>query len=326
MSKNVIVTGGCGFVGHHLVEHLLKNTDWKITIFDKLTYASSGLSRVKDINVFDDNRVFFYAVDFSDNISDGIQKELQDTEYIFHLGAESHVDNSIIDPVPFIKSNVLGTHYMLWFAKSLPKLKAFNMFSTDETFGPAPMVVFYKEWDRSKPGNPYAATKSASEDLSISYQNTYKIPVFITKCMNVFGERQHQEKFIPLCIKKILNNEEITIHSDESKKISGTRHWIHARNVADALLFLMDKFESGEKYNIVGEEISNLDIAKKISIIMGKPLRYKMVDFHSSRPGHDLRYSLDGSKMRQMGWSLPKDLDYSLEKTVKWTLKNKQWL
>lgn len=119
--------------------------------------------------------------------------------------------------------------------------------------------------------------------------------------MNIFGERQHPEKFIPLCIRKVINEETLTIHADSTKTVSGTRHWIHARNVADAALFLLDKFEPGEKYNIVGEEISNLELAQMIASIIGKELKYQMTDFHSSRPGHDLRYAMDGSKMKEMG-------------------------
>jgi len=327
MSKKIVVTGGCGFVGHHFVEHILKNTDYDVIIFDKLTYASSGLDRIKDINVFDSNRVFFYSVDIKEPISEGIIKELyNDTEYILHIAAESHVDRSIEDPVPFIMSNVLGTHNMLWFARKLNNLKGFNYFSTDEVFGPAPTGVYYKEWDRYNSGNPYAATKASGEELCLAYENTYKLPVFITRSMNIFGERQHPEKFIPLCINKINNSETITIHSDKTKMISGTRHWIHSRNVADGVLFLLDKFESGEKYNIVGEEISNLELALMIADIIGKELKYEMVDFHSSRPGHDLRYSMDGGKMKQMGWEPPKDIYESLKKTIEWTIENKKWL
>ena len=327
MSKRVIITGGAGFVGHHFVEHFLKNTDYDIVIFDKLTYASSGLDRVRDINVFDDKRVSFYSVDFKEPISAGITKELKNNvEYILHLGAESHVDRSIDAPYPFIMSNLLGTHNMLWFARDLDNLKGFLYFSTDEVFGPAPIGTYYKEWDRYNSGNPYAATKAGAEELCLAYQNTYKLPIFITRSMNIFGERQHPEKFIPLCIRKIINEENLTIHADSTKTVSGTRHWIHARNVADAALFLLDKFTPGEKYNIVGEEISNLLLAQMIAKIIGKELIFEMTDFHSSRPGHDLRYAMDGSKMKSMGWEPPKDVHKSLEKTINWTLKNKKWL
>lgn len=326
MSKKIVITGGCGFIGAHFVEHFLKNTDYDIVIFDKLTYASSGLDRIKDINVFDDKRVFFYSVDISSPISEGIIKETKDANYISHLAANSHVDRSIEDPISFIKSNVLGTGYMLEYARQLKNLEAFHYMGTDESNGPAPFGVSYKEWDRYDSTNPYSATKSGGEELCLAYANTYKLPIFITKTMNVYGEKQDKEKFIPLVINKVLNDDTLAIHSDPTKTISGTRHWIHARNVADAVLFLYKNFKQRDKYNIVGEEISNLELAKMIASIIGKELKYEMVDFHSSRPGHDLRYSLDGTKMKQMGWEPPKDVYESLKKVINWTLENPKWL
>jgi dTDP-glucose 4,6-dehydratase len=145
--------------------------------------------------------------------------------------------------------------------------------------------------------------------------------------MNVFGERQHPEKYIPMCIKKIMDGEEITVHADSTRTISGTRYWVHARNVCEALLFINKRGELGEKYNIVGEkEVSNLDMAKFISQRMGKKLKYKMVDFHSSRPGHDLRYGLDGAKLKNMGFEYPKTFEESLSKSIDWYLKHPNWL
>ena len=149
----------------------------------------------------------------------------------------------------------------------------------------------------------------------------------IVNVMNAFGERQHVEKFIPLCIKRILNNQKIFIHSYPDKKTSGTRFYIHARNIASAVLFLIKNGSQGEKYNIAGErEVSNLEMAQMIAKFMNKELNYEMVDFHSDRPGHDLRYGLDGSKLFDMGFKLPVDFEESLRKTVEWTLENQKWL
>jgi dTDP-glucose 4,6-dehydratase len=157
--------------------------------------------------------------------------------------------------------------------------------------------------------------------------NTYGLPGFIVNCMNIFGERQHPEKFIPICIRKILNDDEIQIHGTADKTQSGSRYYIHARNVASAVHWLLDKFEQREKYNIVGEkEISNLELAKAIGKIMGKEPKCKIVDFHGSRPGHDLRYALDGSKLNDMGYTIPISISDSLRKTVNWTLNNDKWL
>jgi dTDP-glucose 4,6-dehydratase len=205
----VIVTGGCGFVGHHMVEHILKNTDWEVYVVDKLSYSSFGYDRLRDISVYDDARVHTINHDFVEPVSAGILKELDGAKYFIHMAAESHVDNSIDDPVPFIRSNVLGTHYALEAARSL-QVEKFIYFSTDEVFGPAPKGVAYKEWDRYRSSNPYAATKAGGEELAIAYENTYGIPVIVTHTMNIFGERQHPEKFIPLAIRKILSGEELS--------------------------------------------------------------------------------------------------------------------
>jgi dTDP-glucose 4,6-dehydratase len=326
-STKVLITGGCGFVGHHLVEHLLKKTNWHIVVLDKLNYASLGFDRLRNIQVFDDKRVSILATDFCQKLSPGLAQEIGDIDYIFHLGAETHVDRSIDDPGPFVTANVVGTMEMLNFARTQKNLKKFFYFSTDEVFGPAPTGVAYKEWDRYNSGNPYAAAKAGGEELCLAYGNTYKVPVVITHCMNIFGERQHLEKYIPLVIRKILQNETVIIHSDASKKIPGSRYWIHARNVAAAVLFLVENGKTQDKYNIVGEkEVDNLQMAQFIAKTLGKELRYELVDFHSSRPGHDLRYALDGAKMAEMGWKLPMTFEQSLEKSIHWFMNNPKWL
>ena len=323
----ILITGGCGFIGHHLVEHFLKNTDWEIVIIDKLTYASAGFDRLRDINVFDSSRVKVFTYDFSHIVGEFIGREIGGLDYILHLGAESSVDKSIENPFPFIKTNILGTARLLEFAKTQPNLKKFCYFSTDEVFGPAPEGVAYKEWDRYNSTNPYSATKAGGEELCLAYANTYKLPVFITHTMNAFGERQHPEKFIPSTIRKCLAGDIITIHSNPAKTQAGSRFYIHCRNIASGVHFLLDRAEFREKYNIVGEkEVSNLHIAQFIADTLNKPLKYEMVDFHSSRPGHDLRYALDGTKLKGMGWEIPKTFEESLKKTIKWYLDNPRWL
>ena len=326
----IIITGGCGFIGHHFVEHLCLNTDWEIIILDKLSYASMGLDRLKNTNIFDKykDRIKIFTIDLILPISEGIKKEIGgDVDYIIHMAAETHVDNSIKDPIFVINNNINSTVNLLEFARHLPKLKHFFYFSTDEVFGPALNNKLFKEWERHKPTNPYSASKSSAEQICISYENTYKVPLIIVNVMNAFGERQHIEKFIPLCIKKILNNEKIYIHSYPDKKTSGTRFYIHARNIANAVLFLIKNGIIGEKYNISGEkEVSNLGIAQMIAKIMNKELNYEMVDFHTNRPGHDLRYGLDGSKLFNLGFNLPLTFEESLKKTVQWTLNNSRWL
>jgi len=327
--EKILVTGGCGFIGHHFIEHLIKNTNLDIVVLDSLTYASNGFDRLRDISVFDDKRIQVLSADFTKPIKEGLAQEIGEIDYIVHMGAETHVDNSIIDPEPFVMANVVGTMHILNLARELKFLKKTVYFSTDEVFGPAPKGVYYKEWDRYNSTNPYSATKAGGEELCLAYANTYKIPVLVTHAMNVYGERQHAEKYIPKVIKACLTGETLYIHSDETKTVPGSRHWIHARNVSDAVLFLLKNSENREKYNIVGEvELNNLDLASTIARIMQMPLNYELVDFHSSRPGHDLRYALDGSKMRDLGWKVPVNFESSLRNTVNWCLRdeNMKWL
>ena len=330
MSKTILITGGCGFIGHHFVEHVYINTDWNIIIIDKLSYASNGFERLRDTGCLNDDRVKVFTNDLINPIPEGIQKEIgKNLNYIVHMAAETHVDNSIKDPKLFLDNNINSTLNLLEYSRTLPNLEIFFYFSTDEVFGPALNDTLFKEWDRHKPTNPYSASKSAAEQICIAYENTYKTPLMIVNVMNAFGERQHVEKFIPLCIKKIMNNETIEIHSYPDKKRSGTRFYIHGRNIAAAVLFLINKGSIGEKYNIAGEkEVSNLEMAQLIAGYMKKELQYKMVDFHSDRPGHDLRYGLDGTKLFNMGFLLPLNFEESLKKTVKWTLlkENNKWL
>lgn len=314
-------------MGHHFVDYVLKHTDWDVVVIDKLSYASHGFDRLRDINALESSRVLVLGCDFSQTLSEGVRHEIGEVDYIMHMGAETHVDRSIENPEPFVMSNVVGTMHLLNFARTLPRLTWFVYFSTDEVFGPALEGVSYQEWDRYNSANPYSATKAGGEELALAYANTYKLPLFITHTMNIFGDRQYAEKFIPKVIKSLLAGEKVTIHADSTKTQAGKRSWIHAENVSSALLFLLDNAKQREKYNIAGErEVDNLSMAQSIARIVGKPLKYELVDFHSSRPGHDLRYALDGAKLNTMGWHMPMTFEDSLERTIKWTLENPKWI
>jgi len=220
---------------------------------------------------------------------------------------------------------------MLEFARTQKNLKRFVYISTDEVFGPATNIrgsEGFLEWDRYNSANPYAATKAGGEELALAYENTHKVPVVITHTMNNFGERQHPEKYLPLCINKIIKDEKIYVHADSTRTRAGSRFYLHARNAAHAVLFLLDHSRIGEKYNIVGDcEVDNLELATKVSQILGAPPpRYELVDFHSQRPGHDLRYALNGFKLKSLGWHPPLDFESSLEKTVRWYIEHPKWL
>lgn len=323
----ILITGAAGFIGHHVVEHIYKTTDWDIICLDKLTYASNGYNRLRDLGYLDSIRLKTFATDFTNPISPGVAQEVGDVDYVLHLGAETHVDNSITNPQAFVLSNVVGTMHMLELCKTLKNVKKIFYFSTDEVFGPAPEGVAYKEWDRYNSTNPYSASKAGGEQLALAYRNTHKLPITITRTMNCFGERQHPEKFVPMIIKKVLAGESVTIHSNKEKTKAGSRFYIHCRNVASALTFLMDDQRDLGVYHIVGEkEVDNLQMAICIAAYLGKELHYEMVDFHSSRPGHDLRYALDGGLMKSIGWEPPKTFEDSLQKTIQWYVDNPKWL
>lgn len=323
----VIITGGMGFIGSHMIEHIHRKTNWNIVILDKLNYASKGFDRIRNMGLLHSDRIRIFTVDLSVSLSVGLQREIGPVDYIIHMAAETHVDNSILDPVPFIHNNVMSTTHMLEYARQCPSLVKFVYFSTDEVFGSAPDGIAFKEWDRHKPTNPYSASKSAGENIAIAYENTYKVPLFIVNVMNAFGERQHVEKFIPKVIKHILRGEPLQIHADSTCSYPGSRFYIHARNIASAVLFLIKNGVIGEKYNIRGErELNNLEVVQYIGRVMDKPFTYELVNFHENRPGHDLRYCLNGDKLTEMGWSIPLSFEESLTRTVQWTLNNTEWL
>ena len=326
--KTIIVTGGAGFIASHFIEHIHRKTDWNIIIIDKLTYASNGLSRLRHSNLLTSDRVKVFTFDLAAPFTYGIKKELgNDVNIIVHMAAETHVDNSVKDPVSFIHNNVMSTVHLLEYARTLPLLEKFFYFSTDEVYGASVNGYAYTETDRHNPTNPYSASKSAAEQICIAYENTYKVPLIMVNVMNAFGERQHVEKFIPKCIKYILAGEELLIHSDKTCENPGSRHYIHARNISDAVLFLISKGSIGELYHIPGEkEISNLEMAQIIAHILDKPLKYSLVNFHQDRPQHDLHYKLSGSKIQTLGWVCPVGFEQSLKNTILWTVNHPVWL
>ena len=299
--KRALITGGAGFIAHHLISQILKHTDWEVVTLDRLDF-SGNLNRLQDVlqefSPEDRARVRVVFHDLKAAVNPLIAADIGRVDYILHLAAGSHVDRSI--------------EY------------------------PAPNGINYGEYDRYNSTNPYSASKAGGEELAVAFENTYGLPVYITHTMNVFGQRQHPEKFIPMCIKRVRDGEVITIHSDESKTIPGSRHYIHAEDVSDALLFLLAQdtvVETGNyggakcpKFNIVGaEELNNLQLAQIIADVQGKELKYEMVDFHSTRPGHDLRYALSGEKMRKMGWE-PENIRDRIREVVEWTIANERWI
>lgn len=325
----VLVTGSGGFVASHFVEHVLARTDWDVVGIDSFRHRGDSL-RLANSSKY---RVFCH--DLTAPVSQQMAHQIGTVDYIVNFAAESHVERSIHEPRHFIENNAAIAVTMLEYAR-LVQPKKFIQISTDEVYGAAPGNVCHKEWSTIIPSNPYSASKACQEAIAISYWRTYGVPLVITNTMNMFGERQDTEKFIPMLIKRIQNGQDVTVHGNPEQ--IGSRFYLHARNHADALLFLLQdhhpsEYKDGDetilpsRFNIVGEvEIDNLELAKLVASILSKPLHYQLVDFHAARPGHDRRYALDGHKLGSLGWKSPFGFKESLEKTIKWTLDNPAWL
>ncbi len=319
--KNILITGGAGFIGSNFCNFLYKNTHYNLYIIDKLSYASQGLDRLRLYEDFiKHNRVKIFTFDLVKPLTHGILQELgNNIHYIFHFCAETHVDTSIKDPIETITNNINSTLNILEFARSCKNLEKFFNISTDEVYGSIHTGSF-TEKSKHSPTNPYAASKSASENFCTSYSNTYKIPIITVNLTNVFGEFQHIEKFIPKCIHHILNNKTVKIHTNK-ELVPGSRFYIHVNDVSNALYFLLFNGEN-ETYNISGlEEINNLHVAQVISRILNKPLKYELVSYDIDRPYHDVRYAIDSTKLSLLGWSPTMSFDDNIEDVVNWYIK-----
>jgi dTDP-glucose 4,6-dehydratase len=358
----VLITGAGGFVGHHFFEHSLVETDWDVVLTDSFRHKGKT-DRIREVL---DNapkmrpaqekrwyeRTQVITHDLTVPFSKQAVQAMGEIDYIVAFASESHVDRSISDPVPFIKNNTDVVLTTMELAREL-KPKAVVWVSTDEVYGSveADDLIGHPEWDAILPSNPYSASKAAQEAIAISYWRTYGVPLSIVNCMNMIGERQDAEKYIPMVTAKVFKGEEVTIHGEPGN--IGTRHYLHARNLASGILFLLqetipvqfpahvqayealhpeftDQTGQGDRpdrYNISApDRINNLTLAQMIAAAIGKPLKYKLEDFHSTRPGHDPHYGLDPSKLTDLGWSLPIPFADSLKRTVEWTLEHPEWL
>ena len=345
----LLVTGAAGFIGSHIARHFAeRHPDWEILTIERLNYAAA-LDRLADLR----GRIGVVLHDLRAPLTDQVIRWLGEVDWVIHAAAETHVDKSLVDPRPFVESNVLGTLHLLEWARLGPRLpRMFFYVSTDEVYGPAPPGTDHDEGFPHRPSNPYSASKAAAEDLCHAWNRSMGVPVVVTNTMNNIGEGQHPEKYVPKIIRALLRGDIITVHG--SPDLPGSRKYLYARDHAEAIEFLMARGERGERYNVVGaEEVNNLELVRRIERIVNRvaletpgfvsvgsrgreivtlmpdrPLeaRVKFVDFHSTRPGHDLRYSLDGSKLADLGWTPPTQLDEALEKIVRWTLSNPAWL
>jgi dTDP-glucose 4,6-dehydratase len=344
VSKKVLITGVGGFVAHHTLIHLLKNTDWDFVVTDSFRHIgiSARLREVFDELPDERKRVKVVLHDLVAPIDNVTAREMGDINVILNLASQSHVDRSIADPRPFVENNVSLVLTMLDYARTLDNLECFIQISTDEVYGPAPVGIFHKEWESLIPSNAYSASKMCQEGIATAYWRSYNIPMIITNTMNIIGERQNVEKFIPKAINCLLNGEPVPIHAKiiDGAWDAGSRYYLHARNQADALMFIVNnvgttphRYTDGlarpEKFNVIGEvEISNDKLVGLIADILdiksGTIMEYTNVE--NIRPGHDLRYALDGSKLKNMGWKQPVPFEDSLKQTVLWTKAHKAWL
>lgn len=337
--KRVLLTGAGGFVGSHVLRHLLTNTDYHIVC--PVTFKHRGNSaRIREIlrfNVGWLHRVDLISHDLATPIDDITAKCFGDINFILNVASDSHVDRSINNPVPFVQNNVNLQLYLLEYARSLQNLELFLQMSTDEVYGPMTHDDMPSaEWDAIIPSNPYSASKAAQEAIAISYWRTYGIPLIITNTMNIFGEMQDSEKYFAKIMRAVYNGEILTIHYNSVTNEIGSRYYIHARNFADAWLTIMNSeyvFKYPKhciplRYNIVGNRVmDNLQLAQLIAQFMNKELKYELVDFHSSRPGHDLKYGLDGSFLeRTLMWKPPYSFEETVRNTIDWSLQHPEWL
>lgn len=337
MANKLLLTGVSGSIGIHFLAHFMRNTDWDVVGVASFRHKGNAdkISDYFNSHPEDVSRFTLIAHDLIGSFSETQKRKIGKVDYIINLASASDVEDSIQNPTYFIRNNIESVLNMLEYAREV-KPKAFVQFSTDEVFGPTDGTYGYKEWDSHVPSNPYAASKSCQEQVAVSYWRTYGVPLILTHTMNNFGEKQSPSKFPVMIQKAIENGEEITIHGEANGEI-GSRSYIHSRNVADAVLFILRNtkpylhqpltVDKPDCYNIAGDkQLTNLELAQLIAKLMGKELKYKLVSTHQSRPGHDLHYGLDDSKLRNLGWKSPMSFEESLKNTIEWQREHKDWI
>lgn len=330
--KTILITGGAGFIGSHVVrEFVLKYPAYKIINLDALTYAGN-LENLKDIE--DLPNYHFIKADIVDakQVLDIFEKHKP--EGVIHLAAESHVDRSITNPLEFVMTNVIGTVNLLNAAKHIWKDnyegKRFHHVSTDEVFGALGDEGFFTETTKYDPHSPYSASKASSDHFVRAYHDTYGLPIVLTNCSNNYGPNHFPEKLIPLCIHNILNNKPLPIYGDGKY----TRDWLFVIDHAKAIDLVFHEGKNGDSYNIGGfNEWKNIDLVKELCKQMdeklGRPTgtSEQLITFVKDRPGHDLRYAIDATKMnKELGWKPSVTFEEGLSITIDWFLANQKWL
>ena len=330
--KTILITGGAGFIGSHVVrEFVLNYPETKIINLDVLTYAGN-LENLKDIESKPNYE--FVKADITDakQILDVFEKH--QPEGVIHLAAESHVDRSITNPLEFVMTNVIGTVNLLNAAKTIWngnfEGKRFHHVSTDEVFGALGDEGFFTEETSYDPHSPYSASKASSDHFVRAYHDTYGLPIVLTNCSNNYGPNHFPEKLIPLCIHNILNNNPLPIYGDGKY----TRDWLFVIDHAKAIDLVFHEGKNGESYNVGGfNEWKNIDLVKELCKQMDEKLgkevgtSEQLITFVKDRPGHDLRYAIDATKINhELGWKPSVTFEQGLSKTIDWFLENQEWL
>ena len=325
--KSILVTGGAGFIGSHIIKRLVRNySNTKIVNLDLLTYAGD-LNNLVDIS----NSPNYKFIHGDINNFDFLQElfKSHDFDSVIHLAAESHVDNSIKDPFRFAKTNIQGTLNLLESARknwgNNAKKQRFYHISTDEVYGALGYKGKFKETTAYDPRSPYSASKASSDHLVRAYYHTYGLPVLISNCSNNYGPSQHIEKLIPLMIKNIINNKPLPIYG----KGENIRDWLYVEDHVEAIDLILHSGEMGSTYNIGGNnEYKNIDIVYKLieftDHFLGRPERTseKLVSFVTDRLGHDFRYAIDSTKIKnELGWTAKTSFDEGLKKTIEYYIK-----
>lgn len=309
----LFITGGAGFIGSNYVRHVLANSDDEVTVFDALTYAGN-LSSLAD--VAEDSRYSFVQGDICDR--EAVASAMAGHDMVVHFAAESHVDRSIVDPDTFVRTNCLGTNVMCDVARNIG-VERFLHISTDEVYGSIEDGSFV-ETDRLGPRSPYSSSKAGSDLIALSYQETYGLPVIVTRSSNNFGPFQFPEKVIPLFVTNLLDGKKLPLYGDGLN----VRDWIHVLDNCAGVDTVLRKGTIGEIYNIGGgNETTNRELTSMVLSNMG--VGEEMVEYVQDRLGHDRRYSIDCSKANALGWKPSRDLDVAIAETVEWYRANRAW-
>lgn len=335
--KRVLLTGAGGSIGVHFIAHLMHNTDWELVCTDSFRHKGDfdRVTRVCRDHPDWPSRIQTIVHDLTTPFTHREIDIIGKIDYVINLASLSDVQGSIDDPVPFALNNTALVLNMLEYAR-VAKPAAFIQFSTDEVYGPAAIDQAHPEWATILPSNVYAASKAAQEAYATAYWRSYGVPVVITNTMNNAAEFQQANKYPVKVQRAIMVDEVLDVHAASDGQI-GTRYYIHSRTAADAVLFILQNttpyqhdpgmVDRPDRYNVVGDaQLNNLELAQMIARLMGKELKYRLVDFHSDRPGHDLHYGLDGSKLADLGWKHPMTFEESMKNVIEWQIRNPEWI